>query len=59
MLLENTNKGYNINDMVMVRATKQVGKIVDYVDGKWKVQINGEALLKESSEIMPRQVLLG
>lgn len=60
MLKETTNGAFRINETVMIVATKQVGTIVAFENGRWKVQVSGgPAVLKESSEIQKREILLG
>lgn len=59
MLLETTNSGFQINDTVMVTATSQIGTIVGYESGKWRIAVSGDTLLKESTEIKKRKILLG
>lgn len=59
MLKETTNSAFLIGDTVMVSATKQVGTIIAYEGGRWKVQVSGIAVLKEAHEIHKREILLG
>lgn len=60
MLKEATQtQAFQIGDTVIITATGQVGQIVAYESGRWKVKTQGAVLLKESSEIERRQALFG
>lgn len=48
---------FKIGDTVIVSATKQSGKIVESINGRWKVKLANAEVLKESSELESRQML--
>lgn len=59
MLLENNNT-FRIGDLVKITATGQIGKIVAFESGRWKVQVeNSDTLLMESGNLERRQALFG
>lgn len=59
MLYETTNKAFRVGDLVLIKATGQVGKITAYEHGQWRVELQGATVLKESTEIERRQALFG
>lgn len=59
MLKETTNSAFRINDTVLISATRQVGKIIAYEGGRWKVEVAGVVMLKEANELQKREILLG
>lgn len=51
---------FKIGDTVMILETKQVGKIVGFEDGKWKIAVNpGTDILVESAKFEKRELLFG
>lgn len=59
MLMETTNRAFSVGDLVRVISTGQIGKVVAFEDGRWKIEVAGTTSLCESSEIVRRQALFG
>ena len=51
--------GFNIGDTVKVRSTGQIGKIVGYNNGMWKISVGGSNTMVESFDLEHKQILLG
>ena len=56
MLVEAKNT-FKIGEIVIVSATKQIGTIIAFESGRWKVKLSNAKVLKESHEIEKRQML--
>lgn len=60
MLIENnSSSNFSIGDFVRVKSTGQTGKIVEYRDGRWIVEIGTQKLPESATNLVKTQVLMG
>lgn len=61
MLIETPQSGlgFRVGDTVQVLSSRQVGKVIGFENGRYKVLVNGAPIMVESSNLERKELLLG